>query len=272
MICTAMPSRAIGASFLVLGLVLAMAGTARADDPAQADLDRAEALYTEGELHFKVAEYEQAIAAFKQAYKLSRQPLLLYNLAQVYRAQRQCRTALSFYRSYLRESPDAHNRAIAETHIAEMERCDRAARPEPPKPEDLTRPPVLPVANVAPSNSDLAPRRRRTKRLIGMISAGAGLALVGTGGFFSFRAADKATQLEEACRSGCDFGQPAIAALDRDGRAADRNAVILYAVGGTAIVAGVALYLWDRGEGTPESTVGLLPGAGGAVVTWSGSY
>ncbi|HET9989953.1 MAG TPA: hypothetical protein VFQ65_15590, partial [Kofleriaceae bacterium] len=74
---------------LAVCLTTATASTAHADDRAAA-----KQLYDEGLRHYNVAEYPAAIVAWKQAYVLSKKPILLFNIAQAYRLAGDCKQAL----------------------------------------------------------------------------------------------------------------------------------------------------------------------------------
>jgi tetratricopeptide (TPR) repeat protein len=256
---------------------------------ADADVARAQTLYEDGNKLFNVGEYDQAIAKFKEGYLLSKAPLFLYNIAQAYRQKGDCAEAAKFYRNYLREAPDADNRARIEQRIQEMDAC---AKRSPPLPSggDAKPPGGSPVGRTEPGPGDQgaggtaasgsgaqhgdpgdddtsAAAPGRGKRLAGFISGGAGLVLVGAGVYFSLVASDKAAELEAACAGSCDFADPHLAALDADGKAANRSAAILYAVGGVAVVSGVVLYLWGRGdERAPGPTLAIAPSPSGGVI------
>src|SRR5688500_956745 len=77
--------------------------TAAAD--VTADKARAKQLYEQGVSHYNLAEYDAAIAAWKQSYVLSKAPLLLFNIAQAHRLSGNCAKANTFYASYKREEP-----------------------------------------------------------------------------------------------------------------------------------------------------------------------
>src|SRR5439155_1654304 len=81
----------------------------RADAPASPGRER----YERGTLRYNLGDFDAAIVEFKAAYEASRAPALLYNLAQAHRLNRDPERALYFYRTYLREAPDAENRAEA---------------------------------------------------------------------------------------------------------------------------------------------------------------
>jgi hypothetical protein len=82
------------------------------------------------------------------------------------------------------------------------------------------------------------------------------------GGVFSWRANDAASKVEALCRTACVAS--AVAELDARGKASDRDAEILYAAGGAALVAGAAMFLWA--ETHSQTPVAIAPLPGGAMV------
>jgi tetratricopeptide (TPR) repeat protein len=101
---------------VVATVVLAFA-TAHADPGAE---QRARTLYEAGTQHFNLGEYDQAIAAYKDAYRAYPNPAFLYNIAQAYRLDDQPRQALAFYKSFLNARPEASNAAEVEGFISEL--------------------------------------------------------------------------------------------------------------------------------------------------------
>lgn len=114
---------------------------------ADAASEEAKRLYAKGNQHFALAEYEQAVAAFKEAFRHKEDPALLFNIAQSYRQIRgQEQNAIRLYRSFLQRSPHAPNREEVERKIDELE---KALSGQPP---GETSPPTTPtvVAQTAP--------------------------------------------------------------------------------------------------------------------------
>lgn len=83
--------------------------------------EKARALFEEADAHYKIKEYEKALQGFKEAYLLSEEPVLLFNIAQCQRQLGLLSEALQSYRTFLLEDPNTPLRANAEERIAELE-------------------------------------------------------------------------------------------------------------------------------------------------------
>ena len=79
--------------------------------------------YSEGKTHYDLAEYDDAVKSFKEAYRLSEDPTYLFNIAQSYRMAKNCGEAMRFYQRVLAVQPDAENRPKIEQRIEEMRAC-----------------------------------------------------------------------------------------------------------------------------------------------------
>src|SRR5687767_1629312 len=91
---------------LGVGLLFAFFAAESAAGPSQAELDRARALFEEGETFYKVGEYDKALESYKQAYILSKEPALLFNMAQCYRLLSRSDEAVRTYKIFIRDTPD----------------------------------------------------------------------------------------------------------------------------------------------------------------------
>ncbi len=123
---------------LLLGVVLGSAGGAWADSEA----DEAQRLYREGTQSYDLGEYERAIELYKQAYKHKEDPVFLYNIGQSFRFLKNFERAQFFYRAYLRNAPNAANRADVEKRIAEMAEMLRRQEQAATAPPTGTTPPA----------------------------------------------------------------------------------------------------------------------------------
>jgi hypothetical protein len=100
--------------------------SARAAAPTGADealSAEARKHYEEGTKAFNLAEFPRAIAEFKAAYNAKPDPLLLFNIAQAFRLGGDDAQALLFYKSFLRNMPDAPNRKEVEARIRTLEKA-----------------------------------------------------------------------------------------------------------------------------------------------------
>jgi tetratricopeptide (TPR) repeat protein len=247
---------------LVAGLVIvAAAAPAHAQRaPSEDDTARARAADDSARTHYEAHEYAEAIADYRRAYDALPDPLYLFDIAQAYRKLGDCTNAATFYRNYLREHPTADNRDKVQRFITEMDACVM--------PSPTTRIEATPAAEPGATDDHALvvrePTSQRVARTAGMIAAGAGLAIVGLGVYFSNDAAGRASELERACMHGCDA--PNVSAIDEAGKTANERAIASYVIGGAAVATGVGLYLWATFHTTPQPLI-VTPIHGGASVS-----
>ncbi|MSP61949.1 MAG: tetratricopeptide repeat protein [Myxococcales bacterium] len=115
---------------VALVALLATVGNARADDE---DAKKARAHYTAATRYYNVGDFRQALESFKQAYIARADAVFLFNMGQCYRQMGEPEGAVRQYRAYLRESPEAPNRAAVEGFIvtAEQQIKEKAANVPP---------------------------------------------------------------------------------------------------------------------------------------------
>ena len=120
------PTLSVGrAALIALSLVVLMAATpvtATAAPPSPEEKTKAREHYQKGLTHYDIKEYSDALAEFKNAYRVVQDPAFLFNIAQCYRKLGQDVEALDYYRNYLRRFPTAPNRGEVERRIQEIER------------------------------------------------------------------------------------------------------------------------------------------------------
>jgi tetratricopeptide (TPR) repeat protein len=244
--------------WLVAALVAVVAAA-----PARAQPDdktaRAKALFDEANKHYDLREFPEAIDLFRKAYDLMPDPEFLFDIAQAYRQLHDCRNADEFYRTFLRNRPDADNRAKVEKFIVDMDAC---AKQQDAEREAERQRKEAQAAVVQP----LPPRRRRdhrTLRLAGLGTIGGGLLLTGIAVYFSADAASQSNAIVQACKLGCEATD--VAGFDRTGHDDNRNAAILFGVGGAALAAGAGMLLWATFHVDYE-TITVTPAPGGATV------
>jgi hypothetical protein len=119
----------IACSFVVVAVALAPAVRAWADDaPKKEQLEAAKKAYGEGKQLHDAGKLGEAVEKFKESYRLSKNALLLYNIALTLDENKQTDSALFYYRKFLSDSPaDAAQRPPAEERVKVLENEKLAA-------------------------------------------------------------------------------------------------------------------------------------------------
>ena len=112
---------------------------------AQADEGAARAHFEKGTAYYNLARFKDALMAFEAAYLEKADPTFLYNMAQSHRQMGNAAEAVRFYKTYLRNAPEAANRAEVERRIAELE-AQAVVTPKPPVANDA--PAVAPAGAI----------------------------------------------------------------------------------------------------------------------------
>ena len=247
----------------------------------------ARALYDEALRHYNVAEYADAITAFKGAYLLSGDPKLLFDVAQSYRLNGDCEQALRFYKNFKREAPQTDNLAEVDAAISKCEAAlpspvaaaaperpvGMVERPSSPVPQPSVQPATFPAA--APEFLPLAPvgvsqaatesNPGHGKRVAGVALGALGLAAAGTGLALSLSGSAELRELH--ARQG-EWGPE----QKRDEASAERRQTagqIVLGAGATSLAAGLVVYLMGNSERGSSSHLALAPGRHGGQVVWS---
>ena len=101
---------------LIGGTVLLDATPARADNAAEA-----RKAFKAGRTAFKAGNYAVAATELGRAYKLKPHPALLRYLGQTYYKMNKARKAISYFKRYLKDSPQAPDRAKIQAKVRELE-------------------------------------------------------------------------------------------------------------------------------------------------------
>ena len=255
--------------------------------PTKEAVTAAEQHYDAGTRLYNLAEYDAAVAEFKEAYKLDPQSFYLFNIAQAYRQKNDCALATTFFKNYLRADPKAKNRAKVEGWIDDMKSCPAVTtittitpttptigttpetKPDPIEPADEPAPVATPVTPLPPPPPP--PRSAGGGlKLAGLVTAGVGMAALGAGTFFAFRASSRQSDIDAACAGGCVWGDKAD--LDAQGKTAAARGKIAFAIGGAAVIAGGVMFFMGRSRSHEHAPVALAPTADGAMLVTSGSF
>lgn len=263
---------------LVLLVSLALCGTARPalgqeGGPAEARRREASEHVQRGDAFKESGDYAAAAREYKKAYALVPHPVLIFNLAQVYRLSGDRERAIEHYERYLAQDPNGRAsrqaRQFADQLRGELGRArtgGSSGRPQTAGSESST------ADAGAVARSAERPSPGRGLRLAGMVSAGAGVIAVGMGVKFGLDARGISDDID-----GHTSGEwpEELLARQADGERAERNMFILTGAGAAAIVAGGVLYYMGhraRREGA-DPAVAVTPVTGGGMgLVFSGEF
>jgi len=141
------------AVLLVLGFAVGLTAApspARAEDQAT---KQARQHARNAKQYFDLGQWDEAIAEYREAYRLRSDPAFLFNIAQSYRRKGDLQPALDLYKNYLIENPTTPKRADIEKRIQTLEE-EMKKRPAAPAPlarePSPAAPEPSPKTNVAP--------------------------------------------------------------------------------------------------------------------------
>jgi len=128
-----------------------VASPAYADDPppSAADLEKAKKAFIAGKKLHEGGKLEEAIEKYKESYKLSKKPALLYNIGLAMEEAAMDDLALIYFRKFLKEAPaDAEQRPAVTERVKAIEKKLGVGTADPTKPDptkpDVKAPPVKP--------------------------------------------------------------------------------------------------------------------------------
>ncbi|HZS37402.1 MAG TPA: tetratricopeptide repeat protein [Polyangia bacterium] len=151
-------------------LLCAAAATAR----GEGDEDAARLHFQVGQSYYDEANYGDALKEFREAYRLSKRPALLYNVALCHERLDQFDQAIAALERYLADEPQAQDRKLIEARIGNLRQRQQARTAPAPPPATVT--PMQPAPTMQLTPPEVAPRR---KRLYTWIVGGVGLGLLG---------------------------------------------------------------------------------------------
>jgi tetratricopeptide (TPR) repeat protein len=272
----------------VLVLAIMVSTVSATAQPSSPSTD-AEAALEEGRRLYDLQEWDQAIAKFKEAYRLRADAAALFNIAQSYRLKGDCASAAGFYKTYRRNFPNERNIDKVDRFIVEMEECAKTSprpdpvtpvKPDPVPPGPVTPEPVTPAEPAGPVTGDPAvsdpvvssisgapdSAEGGSLRLAGLGVAAIGVVSIGASVAFGLRARAAASEAE-ALPAGSTW-DPSIE--ERGDRAAGR-ALVFAAIGGAAVVTGGVLYVLGQRR-TERGGVTVAPTPSGATLVWASSF
>lgn len=121
-------------TFIVTMLALAALGPVAFADtpPTPAQIDQARQAFSDGKALHDKGDFLGAVEKFKESYQLSKNPLLLYNIALTMEEAGSKDMALLYYRKFLTDAPaDADQRASASERVKVLEKELGTTKPAP---------------------------------------------------------------------------------------------------------------------------------------------
>jgi len=209
---------------------------------AQSSSDRAQALFAEGERAYEEGRFTDAAGLMREAYELTPEPILLYNLARALEASHDWQGAVDTYGQYLSSPGELTHRGRAEAHLRASERAlaqerelRELAERQPPREE---APPPAPPAPLDP---------------IPWIVAGGGLALVGAGAVFGVLMLDRQSAAQAATSHRDAYP------IVQDGQTFAITADVLFILGGLTAAVGLTwamVSLVSGSRGGAQASIG----------------
>jgi tetratricopeptide (TPR) repeat protein len=283
--------------------------------PTQQELDRARAHFKAAEAAKARRDYKTSVTEYLAAYELFEDPEFFFDIGEIYRLAGDEPGALTYYQKYLTLDPNGRGAPAARTAVDDLRRSiaakQDAARRTPD--EDATKRAADDAAKRTPDEGAAKraaeeepkhkvaqePRRKadegaanhaanaaaptnpspagapsvpggRGLRIAGLAAGGAGVIALGVGVGFGLRAKGISDETSRWDR----FDQ---ARYDQ-GKAAERNMLILTGIGAAGLVAGSVLYYLghrtDMADDGARSAVRFVPaiGHGEIAVTAGGSF
>lgn len=253
----------------VLCAVCAVATRAHADAPdAKTEAAAGQKLYEDG-------QYHDAGVKFARAYELDPQIAFLFDAGQAFRFAKECASAAKYYRQFLDAAKQAQvqNTDKVKKYLAEMEDCAKV-RTQTLDPTKSEPPHVQPPAPAAPAQQPAPPQPLPEtpstaepgagKRKAGLVLGAVGIVGIAVGVVYQA----KENSDEISCTPTHLCTQAQIDKANNDGPSDGHIAIAGYAVGGAALVSGIALYVLGRGEAN-EHGVTLAPTRHGAMLSFT---
>lgn len=207
-------------------------------------LGRAMAAYERGQQNYKLAQYEAALADFKEASSLYASPDFQYNIGLCYEKLGRYDEAVLAYVTYLKVKPDAEDRANVEATISRLQQLSRDQK-ERDAVDDQAEPAATPSpATVVAPDEPPPPKPWKPLVISGAVLAGVGAAVALGGGIaFGVLAKSRSDDLDAVQTGGNPDGLTLGDArtLESDGKRFEAVQIGMAAGGAAVAVVGGAL-------------------------------
>ena len=215
-------------------------------------------------------QHGAALASFIEAFKLTRKPQLLFEIARCHEQQEHPRQAIKYYLLYLEKAPAGGHRSAAELRIVELTMQVNTRGPgqgdEPGEGSDADAPRISSALLVErPGPEKLG--WRTTAGTICLVAGGA--SMIG-GVIIGALARTKAREYQMGLDQQAEYHY--LQAIDQQGKQLETIQIATLVAGGTLAAAGVGLMIWDRlaAGRASEQRPQLSPVVGPGVVGVSG--
>jgi hypothetical protein len=283
-------------SLPLVAVLLTLAGGVR-----PAPTPEEQRLYEEGARALQAGDAQAAEAAWQQGYALGHDPAFLVPTGEAQEKAGATTRALESYRRYLREAPDASDRADIERRIARLApsagspaspppdepvgELGAAARPNASAPQGSAMPAMTPPPPAGarapaqvPTGAEVEVSAWNRYSIPAYAAAGAAVLLLGTAGFFAAQAGsdaddiDRLTTYRDASGQAIPYSSVAKRYEDKvaDGERHERYAkVALVAAAGAAAVSAVFFVLDAKHTQEPTLAVAQGPAGTAAIAGWA---
>ncbi len=119
-------------TFALASVATIQAAHAQADGPTAEDLEAAKAAYATGAAAYAKDDFASAVDSFKKSYRLSKNPLLLYNIGNALEATGDKKRALFYFKKFLTDTPKGSANRDEAKERAEALHRELAGGDEPP--------------------------------------------------------------------------------------------------------------------------------------------
>jgi tetratricopeptide (TPR) repeat protein len=206
-------------------------------------LDRAMAAYERGQQNYKLAQYNAALADFKEASSLYASPDFQYNIGLCYEKLGQYDEAVLAYVTYLKVKPEAEDRANVEATIQRLQTLSRDQKDRAAD-DDRDSPIIAPGPAPTPVDEPARPKPWKPLVIAGAVIAGVGATVALGGGIaFGVLAKSRSDDLDAVQNGGNPDGLSFsdAEALESDGKRFETLQIGMAAGGAAVAVVGGAL-------------------------------
>ncbi len=284
-----------------IALVLAISGTAVADQatPRPPAVAQAKELLRQGATHAQRGDYQHALVAFLEAHRLWGEGFIFFNIAEAYRLSGDKRSALRYYKEFVRAEPNHVKAASAKNWIVQitLELDDTApsttassevappdlASPTPPAPvpaaptvtpeveppvaQPLATPPAQPEIQRVTTQPEADDRggNKRSLRYAGIGVAAGGLISLVVGIKFGLNARSVDDDLNRD-RPWTDAELANLPDRIDEGESAETKFYVFSGLGVAAIATGTVLYFASRDRESSPTALRVVPSGRGMAL------